>query len=102
MRSLEILILICESFYRRAEGNAYIMQIKDARHGNFSDWSLAGRWLKMTGAIGPMDGYRFLKIQNDYVLEFFDKHLRGLSAPLLEGSSSMYPEVIFKSRYTQK
>ena len=30
---------------------------------------------------------------------FFDKHLKGLAAPLLDGPSPDYPEVAFKSRH---
>ncbi len=89
---------INDLFYENAENSAYLVQIKDAGHGNFCDWSLAGWWLRRLGILGPIDGYRFLKIQNDYVLAFFDKHLRGLSAPLLEGAASDYAEVKFKSR----
>jgi hypothetical protein len=38
------------------------------------------------------------EIQNVYVLTFFDKHLRGMAAPLLDGPSPDYPEVVFRSR----
>jgi hypothetical protein len=38
-------------------------------------------------------------IQNVYTLAFFDKHLKGLAAPLLDGPSPDYPEVVFASRH---
>ena len=34
-----------------------------------------------------------------HTLAFFDKHLKGLAAPLLDGSSPDYPEVVFRSRH---
>lgn len=36
---------------------------------------------------------------NVYSLAFFDKHLKGLAAPLLDGPSPDYPEVVFMSRH---
>jgi hypothetical protein len=38
-------------------------------------------------------------IQNVYSLAFFDKHLKGLAVPLLDGPSPDYPEVVFRSRH---
>jgi hypothetical protein len=37
------------------------------------------------------------EIVNDYSLAFWNKHLRGLPAPLLDGPSPDYPEAVFKS-----
>ena len=45
---------------------------------NFSDWSLAGGFLKLVGLVGPIDGHRFVELQNRYVLAFFDRHLRSV------------------------
>ena len=53
--------------------------------------------LKFTKAIGPIDGYRMVKIINDYTLAFFDKHLKGEMSPLLDGPSPDYPDVEFQS-----
>lgn len=36
---------------------------------------------------------------NVYSLAFFDKHLKGLATPLLDGPSPDYPEVVFMSRH---
>jgi hypothetical protein len=33
------------------------------------------------------------------LLAFFDKHLKGLATPLLDGPSPDYPEVVFMSRH---
>jgi len=46
--------------------------------------------------LGEIDGYRMLKIINDYTLAFFNKHLKGIDSGLLNGPSSEYPEVEIK------
>ena len=89
---------ICEVFYEDAENDAYMVRIKGARHGNFSDWSLVGGILKLTGMNGPVNGRYFLEIQSQYVRSFFDLYLKGLDAPLLNSESTSYPEVEFNSR----
>jgi hypothetical protein len=85
---------ICDVFYKNSLDAAYMVRINDARHGNFTDFSLME-------SIGPINGKRFLKIQNDYVLAFFNQYLKGESSNLLDGSMQKYKEVVFKSRNTQ-
>jgi predicted dienelactone hydrolase len=85
---------ICDMFYVNSLNAAYMLRINGARHGNFTDFSLMGR-------IGPINGKRFLKIQNDYVLEFFNQYLKGEPSDLLNDSTRKYEEVVFKSRNTQ-
>jgi predicted dienelactone hydrolase len=85
---------ICDLFYINSLNAAYMVRINDARHGNFTDFSLMER-------IGPINGKRFIKIQNDYVLAFFNQYLKGESSNLLDGSMQKYKEVVFKSRNTQ-
>ena len=89
---------ICEVFYEEATSAAYMVRIKGARHGNFSDWSLVGPFLRLSGMIGPINGHRFLDIQNHYVLSFFNQHLKGLDSALQNADESYYPEVDFRSR----
>ena len=91
---------ICEVFYEDAQSEAYMVRVKGARHGNFSDWALVGPFLRISGMIGPINGHRFLNIQNHYVLSFFDRYLKGLEASLLIKDASNYPEVDFSSRNT--
>jgi len=85
---------ICDVFYKNSLDAAYMVRINGARHGNFTDISLMGR-------IGPINGRRFLKIQNDYVLAFFNQYLKGEPSDLLNDSALKYEEVVFKSRNTQ-
>ena len=49
---------------------------------------LAG-WL---GVTGPIDADRAHRIVNDSSLAFFDRHLKGQGAALLDGPAEAYPE----------
>ena len=49
--------------------------------------------MRLLGVLGSIDGKRCLRIQNDYVRAFFDKHLKGRDNGLLDGPSADYPEV---------
>ena len=89
---------ICGVFYEDAQSDVYMVRIEGARHGNFSDWSLVGGFLRISGMTGPINGHRFLEIQNQYVVSFFDRYLKGADAPLMNGSGPDYPEVAFESR----
>ena len=89
---------ICEVLYEDATDDAYMVRIKDARHLNFSDWSMVGGYLKLSGLIGPINGPRCLEIQAQFIQVFFDKYLKGREDPLLNGTGENYPEVIFESR----
>jgi hypothetical protein len=88
-------------FYKNALDAAFMVRINDARHANFSDFSLFGGVNKLLGNIGPINGKRFLKIQNDYVLAFFNQYLKGKPSDLLNDSTRKYQEVVFKSRNTK-
>jgi hypothetical protein len=52
-------------------------------------------WL---GQTGPIDRDRANSIIGSYTLAFFDKHLKGQPATLLDGPSEQYPEVLFETR----
>jgi hypothetical protein len=91
---------ICDLFYENALNAAYMVRINESRHGNFTDFSLLNGVNKIQGNIGPINGKLFLKIQNDYVLAFFNQYLKGEPADLLDDDTRKYEEVIFKSRNT--
>jgi hypothetical protein len=78
---------------------AYNMFVKDAGHGDFIDVSI---WCPLAKGraprLGKIDGYRMMNIVNTYVSAFFNKHLKGIDSPLLNGPSPDFPEVIFKAR----
>ena len=73
----------------------FLSHVKGTTHANFSDMYLWGGILKMK-MLGTIDGYRCQEIQNSYIRAFFDKYLKGENSGLLNGPSSMYPEVEIK------
>jgi predicted dienelactone hydrolase len=89
---------ICEVVYEDSKSDAYMVRIEGARHGNFSDWSMVGKFLQLSGIIGPIKGSRCLEIQHNYIHSFFDRYLKGRDAALLNTTHSEYPEVQFNFR----
>jgi predicted dienelactone hydrolase len=93
--------LINLSFFEAAQDTCYTAMVRGTRHLSFSDVSLP-LFARVTGlpaeALGPIDGLRALTITNDLVRSFFDRHLRGLAAPLLEDPAREYPEIELETR----
>ena len=85
-------------FFERASGPAYLVLIDGFEHCSFTDLPLFPSMCPGEG-VGS-DGERALHIQRAYVRAFFDRHLEGRSAPLLDGPASDYPEVAIRSRNT--
>jgi dienelactone hydrolase len=72
-----------------------LVYIQGADHYNFTDFQFYSSLLKLMGLTGEINGSRGAEIVNHYVLDFFDKHLRGTGGVLLQGPNSKYPEVVF-------
>ena len=49
--------------------------------------------------IGPIDWRAGHRIVNAYALAFFDRHLAGKPAPLLDGPSADFPEITVVSHH---
>ena len=84
-------------FYKRAKSDAYQMKIRGARHASFGDFCLWGRLLQWGTGDPTIEGERMTYIQNVYARTFFDKHLKGMVSPLLDGPSADFPELVFRS-----
>ena len=67
--------------------------INGTLHFNFADLCLTSplRRLTYSGRIAPLRGYEILYA---YTLAWFDRALRGVPSPLLDTTSSPYPEVV--------
>ncbi len=93
--------LINLPFFEAAQDTCYMVMVRGTRHLSFSDVSLPV-FARITGlpaeALGPIDGLRALAVTNDLVRSFFDRHLRGQPAPLLDDASRAYPEIEMRIR----
>ena len=93
----------CESIndiiYHNAEADVYMIQIKDATHGNFTDLSAYKNYITadFDGLLGPIDGPRFLEIQSAYILNFLDQYLKGIPSFTPEKLQDKYEEVRLKT-----
>ena len=84
--------------YQSLLGEGYFVQIPGTFHSNFAD---VPNWFPLAsqfGIAGPIDGQRAHAIINAYSVAFFDQHLKGRPANLLQGPSRQYPEVLLESR----
>ncbi|USB31597.1 Platelet-activating factor acetylhydrolase plasma/intracellular isoform II [Paenibacillus sp. YPG26] len=70
-----------------------IMYIQGTSHYNYTDLQLYSKLIQLTGMTGNIDRYRSAKIVNEYVLNFFDRQLKGTGGDLLNDFYSTYPEV---------
>ncbi len=84
--------------YRKVENDTYSLTIAGSVHMGFSDAAFASPILRYSNILGAIDPQRMAEITNAYLLAFFDKHLKGEAAPLLEAPLTIYPEVSFRSR----
>jgi hypothetical protein len=67
-------------------------------HGTFSDLPLLANLgvnsrIFEPMSVGHINPVRSHQIITTYIEAFFDKHVRGLDVPLLDGPSIEYPEV---------
>jgi predicted dienelactone hydrolase len=83
--------------YARLPGAGYLVLIPGMFHVNFTDAPLLSPLSSLVGLSGPIDTQRAFAIVNAYALAFFDRHLKGQPAILLDGPAGQYPEVIFSS-----
>ncbi|BDM72677.1 lipase [Streptomyces nigrescens] len=83
--------------WRRLDGWKRWLTVRDAGHFSFIDIPVLGAQLGVTDPTAPLPGKRSGEITRDYVTAFFDRHLRGLPRPLLDGPSAANPEVLFQN-----
>lgn len=88
------------SVYEQAAGPAYLVNIADSMHYNFTDLTLVSPFAQVIDFSGPIDGGQMIRIMNTYTMAFFDRHLKDQAAPLLNGISADFPEVTIESRNT--
>jgi hypothetical protein len=81
--------------YERLPGDGYYVQVPGVFHADMTDVPLLA---SRVGLSGPVGVQRAHQIVNAYSLAFFDRHLKGRPAALLDGPAEQYPEVRFETR----
>ena len=82
-------------FYESHRGDGYYVEIPGMFHINFTDAPYWSPLLRPLGVVGPINAQRGFDIVNAYSLAFFNKYLKGIPSPLLNGQTKQFPEVHF-------
>ena len=85
--------------YEELPGDGYYIEIPTIFHLNFTDLPYWSPVTSQLGVTGPINGQRAHDIINAYSLAFFDRHLKGQAATLLDGPAAHYPDVRFETRW---
>ena len=83
--------------FQSLRGSGYFVRIPGVFHANLTDAPYWSPLFQRLGVTGPIDEQRAHDIVNAYSLAFFDRHLRGSPASLLDGPPAAYPEVLFET-----
>jgi pimeloyl-ACP methyl ester carboxylesterase len=84
--------------FERLPGDGYFVRVRGMFHLNLTDYPSVSPLLPLTGLVGPIGAQRAHGIINAYSLAFFDRHLKGRPAALLDGPAAQYPEVALETR----
>jgi predicted dienelactone hydrolase len=87
-----------EEVYQQVNAPAYLLTIQGSAHYDFTDLTLVSPLNAALGFSGGINGDQMVRILNQYSLAFFNRHLKGLPAPLLDSRSADYPEVTITAR----
>ena len=82
--------------FQSLSGDGYL--VRGMFHLNLTDLPLVLPLASRLGLTGPIDAQRAHRIINAYSLAFFDRHLKGQPAALLNGPAAQYPEVALETR----
>jgi dienelactone hydrolase len=84
--------------FERLPADGYYIQVPGMFHLDMTDAPFLTSLVSWPGLTGPIGGTRAHRIINAYSVAFFEHALRGRAAPLLDGPSGEFPEVIFERR----
>ena len=77
--------------FESLRGDGYFVQVPGMFHVNLTDIPRWSPLFPRLGVTGPIDGQRAHDIINAYSLAFFDRHLKGRPAALLDGPARTIP-----------
>ncbi len=84
--------------FDRRPADGYLVRVPGMFHADFTDVSSWSPVLSRFGITGSVPAKRAHAILNAYTLAFFDRHLRNLPAPLLDGPAPGHPDVLLETR----
>lgn len=82
--------------YDKLPGDGYLVLVPGMFHLNMVDTPSYTPLTSLLGMTGPIDPERAHNIVNAYSLAFFDRYLKNLPTPLLDGPSKQFPKVLFE------
>ncbi|MFJ3877829.1 alpha/beta hydrolase family protein [Streptomyces sp. NPDC090077] len=80
----------------RMDGWKRWLTVAGMGHPGFTDWPVLADGAGAPHAETPLAGIRSQQITRAYTGDFFDRHLKGLPAPRLDGPTAADPEVVFE------
>ncbi|REK84874.1 alpha/beta hydrolase [Streptomyces inhibens] len=83
--------------WHRLDGWKRWLTVRGAGHFTFIDIPVLAAQIGVTDPTAPISGKRSGEITRDYVSAFFDRQLRGIPRPVLDGPSAANPEVVFQN-----
>jgi hypothetical protein len=83
--------------FERLPGAGYYVQVPGMFHLDMTEAPSLSPLASRLG-LGPIGAPRAHQIINAYSLAFFDRHLKGRPAALLDGPAARYPEVLLETR----
>lgn len=84
-----------EAIFNGLTQEGYELTLANTAHYDFTDLALLSPLTPQLGLSGTINSRYSLEIQNEYLLAFFNRTLKGEAAPLLDGPSP-YPELTIK------
>ncbi|MFG2528351.1 alpha/beta hydrolase family protein [Streptomyces sp. NPDC048516] len=82
--------------WSRLDGWKRWLTFSGTNHLSFLDLSVLAAQLGVHDPSAPLPGPRAAQLTRSYVGAFFDRHLRGIREPLLDGPTAANPEVRFE------
>ncbi|MFD3518125.1 alpha/beta hydrolase family protein [Streptomyces sp. NPDC058657] len=79
----------------RMDGWKRWLTVAGTGHFSFNDVPVLGAQAGVVDPAAPLSGKRSGEITVAYTGAFFDRHLRGMRAPILDGPTAAHPEVTF-------
>ncbi len=84
--------------YESLPGDGYYVQVPGMFHVDMTDAPFLSPLASWVGFSGPIGAQRAHHIIKAYSVAFFDRHLKGQPAALLDGPAEHYPEVLVETR----